>query len=231
MRPLFLAAFAFASPAAAADRTFPTGSFERVRVEGPFQVRILTGGAPRASASADRPTLDRLSVEVNGGTLTVRMGGAGWAELPRLAKATVPVVSLATPRLASVAISGGAQVETGALRGPRVDLTVTGPGTLTVARVEADQLVATVVGSGTLSLAGKAVNARLSVNGTGAIAAPALVADTAVVRLEGSGEVTAEARYAAQVTSTGLGRVTVAGTAQCTVRAPAGGPVACGGAK
>lgn len=217
-----------ATPALAAERTFPTGSFERVRVEGPFRVRIATGGSPGAKASADQGTLDRLSIEVSGATLTVRMGGGGWAERPRLARATVPVITLSTPRLAALAISAGAEVEAGTMRASRVDLTVTGPGRLAVARVEADQLIATTVGSGTMAVAGKASTARLSLNGSGAIAAPGLVADAALVRLEGPGEISVHARYSAQVTSNGLGKVTVAGTPRCIVTAAAGGPVLCG---
>jgi hypothetical protein len=228
MRLLLLSALLFATPAFAAERTFPVGSFERVRVAGPLKVRIATGAAPGAKARADQPTLDRLSIEVSGGTLTVRMGGAGWSERPALAKATVPEITLSTPRLVAVAISAGAQVETGKVAGNRVDLTITGPGTLAVAGAEADQLIATVVGSGTMTLAGKAATARLSLNGTGAIAAPELTADTAVVRLEGPGEIAAHARYAAQVTSNGLGRVTVTGAPKCTVTATSGGPVSCG---
>ena len=229
MRWTILLAAVLATPAAADDRSFSLGSFERVRVEGPFRVMVATG-SPGAKARADRATLDRLSITANGGTLVVRMGGAGWAEQPRLAKAQVPEITLTTPRLAALAIGAGAEVTAAAMKGPRVDLTVTGPGSLRVARVEAEQLVGTLIGGGAMTLAGKAGTARLSLNGTGTIVAPELVADNAVIRLEGPGEIATHARYAAQVTSTGLGRVTVAGSPKCTVRAPAGGPVTCGAA-
>lgn len=227
MRYLLFAPLLAASPAFAAERTFPTGSFERVRVEGPFRVSIASG-SPGARASADQGTLDRLSIEVNGGTLTVRLGGAGWAERPGLAKATVPVITLSTPRLSSVAISAGAEVAVDALAGARADLTITGPGSLAVARADADQLVAKVIGTGTLAIAGRVRSARLSLNGSGAIAAPGLTADAATVRLEGPGEIALAARFTAQVTSSGLGRVTVTGNPKCTVAASAGGPVSCG---
>lgn len=228
MRRFLLLTVLVAAPAAADDRTFALGSFERVRVDGPFKVTIATGGSPGAKARADRATLDRLSITASGSTLVVRMGGAGWAEQPRLASAQVPVITLSTPRLAAVAISAGAEVAVGTMKGQRADLAVTGPGTLKVARVEADQLIGTLVGGGSMALAGKAGTARLWLNGTGTIAAPELIVDNAVIRLEGPGEIATHARFAAQVTSTGLGRVTVTGTPKCTVRAVAGGPVTCG---
>ena len=45
---------------------------------------------------------------------------------------------------------------------------------------------------------------------------------------DGVGETRASARRTAQVTNSGAGSVTVAGTAACTVRAAATGPVICG---
>lgn len=232
MRTLLLilaAASALPVPAAAADRTVVVTSFTRLRIDGPFVVEVRTGASPAARASGDAAAIERVDISQNGDTLIVRMGGKGWGERPG-AKATAPVrIMLATPRLEGVAGGAGADVRVGAMKGTRVDLMLTGAGKLDVARVDADQLVATVVGTGALAAAGKAVRARLMVNGPGTIAAPGLVADDLVTRVEGAGEVTAAARFTAQVTSTGLGKVTVLGKPKCQVRAPGGGPVACGG--
>ena len=52
--------------------------------------------------------------------------------------------------------------------------------------------------------------------------------DDLVVMQDGVGETRASARRTAQVTNGGAGSVTVAGTAACTVRAAATGPVICG---
>lgn len=232
MRTLLLilaAASALPVPAAAADRTVVVTSFTRVRIDGSFVVEVRTGASPAARASGDAAAIERVDISQNGDTLIVRMGGKGWGERPG-AKATAPIrITLATPRLEGVAGGAGADVRVGAMKGTRVDLMLTGAGKLNVARVDADQLVATVVGTGALAAAGKAVRARLMVNGPGTIAASGLVADDLVTRLEGAGEVTAAARFTAQVTSTGLGKVTVLGKPRCQVRALAGGPVVCGG--
>ena len=66
---------------------------------------------------------------------------------------------------------------------------------------------------------------RLSTTGPGKIDAAALIADDLAVRSDGAGEIEAHARYLAAVTTTGAGRIAVAGKAKCTVRAPAGGAV------
>lgn len=219
-----------ATPAAAATKDFGATSFERVRVEGPFEVRIVAGRSPSAKASGDARVLDRLDVSVTGSTLTVRMGGEGWQNL-RSDGGGPGVVTLATPRLAAIAISGGGRVTATAMSAPRVDLAVTGAGTLAVSGIDTDQFVAQLVGTGTITAAGRAARARLSANGAGAIDAAALNANDLTVRLEGASDLRAAARYTANVSSTGLGRVVVSGNPKCVVRAPGGAPVQCGNPK
>jgi hypothetical protein len=216
-------------PAIAADRTVSVTTFSRVRIEGPFVVQVATGASPSARVSGDPDVIERIDVAQNGETLIVRVGGPGWGERPS-ARAKRPVtIVLGTPRLDGVAVGGEADVHAGAMKGPRVDLTVTGAGKLAVERVDADQLVTTVVGSGVITAdAGKVTAMRAMVNGAGAVTAPELSAGDLIARVEGPGEVTAAARFTAQVTATGLGKVVVLGTPKCQVRAPAGAAVTCG---
>ena len=228
-RALFFAVLSLvAVPAFAADRSYSVGSFERVRVEGPFEVRINTGGSPGARASGDAKLIEQLDIIVNGGTLVVRLGSRGWGETPTSSRITAPVVTLSTPRLIAASVVAGGRVTIGAMKAQRVDLAITGAGSLTVPAVDADQLNTTVIGTGVLTVGGRASRARLQTNGPGATDATALTVNDLTVRVEGSGETRATARYTAQVTSTGLGKVVVSGPAKCTVTASAGGPVECG---
>jgi len=110
----------------------------------------------------------------------------------------------------------------------RLDLGVTGTGALSVAEASADQVNATVIGSGSIRVGGRAGKARLVTNGPGTIDAAALSAGELFVSLDGTGETRAAARYAAEIASTGMGRVSVSGNPKCTVRAASGGPVTCG---
>jgi len=218
-----------ATPALAAERSYSVGSYERVRVEGPFEVHIVAGTSPRASASGSEAMLARLDLVVNGDTLAVRLGPGGWGETPRRAGSIAPVVvTLSSPRITSILLTAGAAVTARKIAGQRVDLSVTGAGALTVDGAEADQLNAMLIGTGKLHLAGKAARARLTTNGPGTIDAGDLVVNDLTVSVEGTGETRAMARYTAQVSTTGLGKVTVLGTPRCTVKAVADGPVICG---
>lgn len=228
-RFLALALIAFVAPAHAADRSYVVTNFDRVRVDGPYsvQVEVGTGGAA-ASAVGDGQALDGLAISVNGSTLTVRKGSQGWGERGK-ASGPPPVITLRTPALRGAVVVGGAKLGlAGTLRTTRLDLQVTGAGTIDARGVDADDVVVTVIGNGNVALAGRTTRARFSTNGGGAIAATALDTGEVTVTLEGPGETRASARYLADLTNKGLGLIAVTGNPKCTVRGQSVGPIECG---
>lgn len=220
-----------ASPAWAAERTVTLGSFEKVRVDGPFEVRIVTGASPGVKLSGDRELIERVAVQANGASLTIRLGNGGWGERFASANNTPPVITVSTPRLTNLAIAAGARATANRLKGQQVAVSVHGAGSLVIDRVEADQFSASLLGAGALTVSGEANRARLVSDGTPTIDASKLIVKDLDVQLSGLGETSAFARQTASVTSNGLGKVTVRGPASCTVRAAAGGPVVCGSGK
>lgn len=218
-----------AAPAAAEQRSFSIGSFDRVRIDGPFRVIVTLGGSPNGTADGNARAIGDLDVRVDGTTLIVRAGASGWGEQGGNGRQAAPVVRVSTQAIRSIVTVGAAQVSVGGpFRGQRLDLSLTGSGTLAAPTIDADQLFATVLGSGAMMLGGRAAKVRLTTSGSATIAAAPLVADDLTVRLDGNGAIDAQARYTAAVTTTGLGTVTVYGKPACTVNAVAGGPVSCG---
>lgn len=225
---LTLSGLTAALPAGAAERIVYVGSFDRLRVQGPFDVRLVTGHAPAAVLTGDRAIIDAIDVQVEGGTLILRSAIGRWQEKPRTAAAVPVSIALATPTLAAASVLGGGKLAVDRMRNARLDLSVTGAGSLTVGEAIADTADATLIGGGTITIGGRAGKARLMTNGSGAIDAGALDAGDLVVRLDGPGATRARARYTASIVNTGLGQITVAGQPKCTVKADAGGPVSCG---
>lgn len=215
--------------AQASERRYTFGSFDRVRIEGPFEVDITTGTAPGALANGDSRTIDGLDIAVQGSTLIVRIGHQGWGETPAGGAPARPVVTLTTPALNAAFVNGGARVAIHGMKAQRIDLSVNGSGTMTVGGADTDQMFATIIGAGTMTLSGRASRARLVTNGAGNVDATGLTVNDLSVLQDGSGETRAAARYTAQVNSTGLGHVVVSGRPKCVVHAAAGGPVECGG--
>ena len=220
-----------ASPVWAAERTVTLSSFEKLRVDGPFEVRIVTGASPGVKLSGDRELIERVAVQANGASLTIRLGNGGWGERFASANNVPPVLTVSTPRLTNLAIAAGTRATANRLKGQQVAVSVHGTGSLVIDRVEADQFTASLLGAGALTVSGEANRARLVSDGTPTIDASRLMVKDLDVQLSGLGETSAFARQTASVISNGLGKVMVRGPATCTVRAIAGGPVVCGSGK
>jgi hypothetical protein len=64
--------------APASQRNYSVTSFDRIRVDGPYQVQLQTNVAPYARAKGSQAALDGVSIAVEGRTLIVRAGGGSW---------------------------------------------------------------------------------------------------------------------------------------------------------
>ncbi|QQV77440.1 DUF2807 domain-containing protein [Sphingomonas aliaeris] len=228
-----LPALLVASPALAADRTYSVGSFDRIRIDGPFRVELTVGKSPGATAQGDTRNTDRLNIRVEGDTLIVSASSTAWQEQANTASSNrspaATIIRASTPRLRSATVYGGGQLSiAGPMRAQRVDLSVRGTGSLDVRAIDADQLIADVSGPGTMTLAGKAAKARISGNGPTRILAEKLVANDLSIRTDGNGETIARARFTTTVNAAGVGAVTVYGKPTCIVNKNVQGPVSCG---
>lgn len=220
-----LALLLIPSPAAADEKTFMIAGFDRIRVEGPFTVRVVSGTSPKARTVGDARAIDGVRVRASGRTLIVAASLNAWGGYPG-ARAELPVVEITAVALRSAAVVGGGSVTIDRMRGQSVDLSVTGAGSLSVGTLDADRFSAILVGTGSLSVGGTARDARFQSNGAGRIDAVRLVATQLTVGTQGSGESSFTASGTAAVSASGLGGVTVRGDATCTVRGSA--PVTCG---
>lgn len=224
--PFALLAFAAAVPAGAAERSYSVTDFDRVQVDGPFQVTVTTGLASGARAEGSSQALERISVEVLGSTLRVRANRSAWGGYPGQPAGPVKV-ALTTRDLRAAAVVGSGSLQVDRAKGLRVDLSVSGSGRLAVAAVEADNLVVGLLGGGRITLAGRARQLKATIQGSGDLAAAGLSADDAQIRSDTAGHVTVGVARSANVTATGAGDVEIIGNPSCTVEAKGAGQVLC----
>jgi Putative auto-transporter adhesin, head GIN domain len=224
----FLIAFAAASQAPAADRRIPVDDFDRVIVEGPYVVHLVTGRASAASANGTREALDRLSLDVQGQTLRIRRNRNGWVGTPG-ADSGIVTIELATRSLRSARLIGPARFEVANVRGINVEFSVEGSGSLRAAGVDADNLSLALLGSGRLEVGGAARVLRGDFQGSGEVAAAGLRAGNATVTTTTSGAVALTVNGPATITANGLAEVRVYGRPDCTIRGIAADQVRCGG--
>jgi hypothetical protein len=226
--PASLALLAAAAPAAAAERGLSVTDFDRIQVDGPYEVTLVTGRPSGARIVGPQGALDSVTVEVQGRTLKVHANRSAWGGYP--GERAGPVRIEATTReLAAASVTGAGSLAIDKAGGLRLSLTLAGSGRLSVGRVAADNLVIALTGSGRIAAAGAAKQLDARVSGSGDLDSAGLAADDAQVYAETSGTVALTARRTARVQAAGIGQVTIGGTPACTVTGPAAGRVACGG--
>jgi len=233
IRWLLLAGLLFgALPAAAATPTrgYTVVGFDKIRVDGPFDVSVRTGLAPSARATGSTASLDRISIAVQNTTLVIKPDNTAWGGYPGGAIGKVSVaVTMAS--LSSVGLAGSGKLAVDRVKGQALEIGLGGAGVVTIGELAVDKVNLTLTGSGNISLAGRADQARLVLRGAGNLTADKLSVRQAEIVSAGAGAVTLTASETAKVTAAGTGDVTVLGKAKCTVEATGAGNVTCGPAK
>jgi hypothetical protein len=205
------------------DRTYQVGSFSKIEVAGPYDVKVVTGGTPGVTAHGGENLLNETEVVVDGDELKIRpKKHRGWHWSNGAAQFTVNVAAL---RAATIAGSGGITVDK--VSGD-FDADIAGSGDLRLPSVAAGKLKLAIAGSGGLMAAGTADNVDISIAGSGDVDAKSLVTRTADVSIAGSGGVTAHATEKADVSIMGSGDVELTGGAKCSVSKMGSGDVHCG---
>jgi len=215
--PALLAAAVLATPASAATRNFGISGFDRVRVEGPFKVRLSTGVAPFARASGTADAVDRLAVTVEGRTLVVRTQSAWGPGFPGQ-KYTPAEVEIGTHDLTSAWLNGAGTLKIDKVKGLSFDVSVQGSGAMGIGRADVDQLKIAVSGTAAAIVAGKAMRLTTTVRGISSLDAAALETKDAVVGAEGAATVRAHVTNTVKVDASGPATIVLTGDPTCTAK-------------
>ena len=216
--PAFCMAAVATSPAMAAERNFSVTSFDRVRIDGPYKVEVKTGVPPFAVARGSGPSLDGVSLSVEGRTLIVRSNPGSWGGYPGQPRGPV-TVAVGTHDLSQAWVNGSGTLVIDRIRGLSFDLALQGSGSATITNVDVDQMKIGISGAGSAAVAGKAAKLTAMVRGTSTLDASALATKDSVVGAEGPSDVRFLADATARVEARGASSVAVGGNPSCTVKA------------
>ena len=206
--------FLVGAPAEAATRNFTVTSFDRIRVDGPYRVKLATGVAPFASASGPAAALDALSLEVEGRTLIIRRKSARVGSA-----ASAPLsISAGTHELAAAWLNGSGGLAIDSVKGQAFQLSVTGSGAAEVGKLSVDRLRVSVTGSAAVGLGGTAQTASFSLSGPASLQGAALSTKSATISAEGPATLRLTTTEAAKVNAEGLALVEFSGSPACTIR-------------
>lgn len=219
MRYAALAALVFiAAPAEAAVRNYSVTSFDRIRVDGPYQVTLKTNVPPFARANGSQASLDTVSVKVEGRTLVVRTNPSGnWGGYPGESRGPV-TIELGTHELSTAWINGAGALAIDKVKGMNFDIAIQGSGVARIDTADVDVLKVGMSGSASTRIAGRAAKMTATVRGASTLDAEGLQVKDAVIGAEGPATVRAAIASTAKVNALGLASVTLAGQPSCTVK-------------
>ncbi len=207
-----------ASQAAAAERTLSVTTFDKVRIDGPYRVRVTTGVSPFARVSGSEAAIDGVSVDQQGKTLIVRSNPSSWGgNYPGQPRGPVEI-SVGTQDLAAAYVNGPGSLSVDKIKGLLFDLSVQGSGSAAIADAKVDQMKIAISGVGTVSIAGTAPKLTALVRGTSALDASGLSVKDVTIGTEGPAQVKVSASNSAKVDARGVSSVEIAGGAACTVK-------------
>lgn len=217
-----------ALPAAAATRAIPVPGFDRLRVEGPYTVRVRTGSRPSVHASGPQDRIDKLVVEPRGRTLVVTSEKRlNWNPLHWGSSGKV-IVDITVPMLEAAELAGPGDLTIDRIRTTAFTAALSGPGDLTVAQLDTGRLKADLTGPGDLTINGRTGRAEASLTGPGDLRGGGLAVDELNASLTGPGTMVIGPTRVARANLTGPGDIRIGGRPRCTVRKTGPGSIKCG---
>lgn len=212
-----LALALLAGPADAAVRNFTVTGFDRIRVDGPYRVKLTTNVAPFAKATGARAALDSVSIEVQGRTLVIRRNSSAWGGNSGEQRGTVEI-EVGTHELSTAWVNGSGGLSIDQVRAPSFDLAINGAGSAEVGRLAVDRLKVGLAGTASAKLSGTAAEAATLVRGTSMFDGTALIAKNATVGAEGAAAVRFNVTGTAKVEARGPATVELGGRPACTTK-------------
>jgi|SRR4051794_16832232 hypothetical protein len=218
MRTFFFAAavLGIAAPVEAADRNFGITSFTKIRVSGPYKVKIATGIAPFARASGSPAAIDRVAIEVRGDTLVVQ-ANPSWGGYPGTDPGPVEV-NVGTHDLNSASLIGSGSVVIDRTKGLSFTLTIQGSGVGEIDTVATDQMNVSLEGTANARLGGKAGRLTALIRGLSTLDAAKLSTPSADLSVDGTATVDATVTDTARVNGWGPATVRLAGRPACNLK-------------
>ena len=188
-------------------QTRPVPAFNRLRIEGVFDVHLRQGDREALQIEAREGMLSHITSKTHDGTLEL-----GMSRTLRMRKNSIKVY-ITVRDLEKLTIGGVASVQSDApLQLGQLDLEQHSVGTTQLA-LRCDRLTARITGVGALQLTGSGRQVEMHNTGVGDIDAAGFEAEVLRVENTGVGDVEVNARREISIRSTGVGSVRYKGLA------------------
>lgn len=156
--------------------------FKAIDLQGNYQLNVTVGSPQQISIIADSNLIEYINTKVKGDTLVIKTQKNIALQSPQ-----PPLLEIAVQNLNQLKLSGN--------------------GVVSVTGIKTDEFDLTMDGTTRATLSGNAQEFDVKLNGNGELIANDLVADTADVKLEGSGNVNVYAAKKLSIKLNGSGKV------------------------
>ena len=213
---------------ASASRDFPLTGFDQITATGPVDVEIHTGAPFQVKADGAPEALDRLSLRVAGGKLTIgnRPGSFLLSMFGHRASRVHVSVTMPVIRVANLQGAGDIRVDRAA--GDRFESAIAGAGHVRVGALQTDTARLALAGAGGFEAAGAVRRLEISMSGAGNVHAGDLTAGDIHLAISGVGNLNARATGKVTGQVSGVGNVDIAGTQDCDIKRSGVGTIKCG---
>lgn len=189
-----------------------------LRLEHSGDVVVELGDEPGLTVRAPRATMDRLTVEEEGGTLVLGMrGSAAWSGRVDY--------TLTVRSFDELEIEGSGDVRADFSKADAITIEIDGSGDVTAENIDAESVVVEIEGSGDVRLSGRADRGEYRIEGSGDIRAEGLEVRDAEAYIAGSGDIRVRAEDTADARIDGSGTIVVTGPARVTEEVSGSGDV------
>ena len=143
-----------AAPASGAERKLLMAAFKNLVVEDDLEVTLTIGQSPKALVTGDKAEISRVILERRGNTVVVKLRNAQSNSSRR--PATEPLrVAISNRDLENIELRGNGRIVASQLKNAgNARIFVFGSGDVTLTDVTALQLTASVIGNGSVTMAG-----------------------------------------------------------------------------
>ncbi len=224
----FAAAILFAGSAEAAERKLLMAGFKDLLIQDDIEVDLTVGKAPRAVVTGEKRELSRVILERRGAKLVIRLRSK-INNAPQRTGGEPLKLTISNYDLENVEIRGNGLLTASALENSgKAKILVVGSGNVNIDHIDADRLVATVVGNGRVTLGGGKVRSGLvEIQGSAEIDASAVAFRDLSITHDGNGSSSANVANAATITNNGRGAISISGKGRCFIRQAGAATIDC----
>jgi hypothetical protein len=191
--------------AQAAETTTAMKPFTALSSDLPAQFELVVGDKHSVQIDAEPHVVKKIGMTVKGGVLTIGATGEFQTEKAIL-------VRVSTPSLSAITMGGAAEFSAENIPSQRLTLVGKDSASITIEKLNVEQISSDLAGSSTASLVGNAGSQQIRVHESATFEARALQSKSATVEVSGAGDAVLNVANELQVTVSDAGSVSYQGS-------------------